>query len=140
MKKKILFLLCTGMLAGYTMKAQTNTGAVNPKITAVYGTHVNTLMSQDPQRLTLLNQLLTDRIQIMELDQATAMDKFPALSNQPVFNKYVPGLTVDAVYNPATFNPLKYNLSFFNYGDVGYWIDGTNKVLMIRGMKNFINP
>lgn len=140
MKKKILFLLCAGLVTGYTLEAQTNTGAVNPKITAVYGSHLNTITSQDPQRLGLLNQLLNERIQIMELDQATAMDKFPALSNQPVFNKYVPGLTVDAVYNAATFNPLKYNLAFFNYGDVGYWIDGTNKVLMIKGMKNFTNP
>ena len=140
MKKKILLLLCTTIFVGYTTQAQTSTGSVNPKIAAVYGNQLNAVMTQDPQRLSLLNQLLNERIQIMEMDQATAMQKFPSLFSQPLFNKYAPDLTADVVYNAATFNPLKYNLSFFNYGDVGYWIDGTSKVLLIKGMKNFTNP
>lgn len=141
MSKKILLLLFAGLTISSQLQAQSATGSttVNPKIAAVYGNSLDAIIAQDPQRLTILNQLLDKRIQIMDLDKVTAMNKFPALSAQPLFNKYVPGLTVEAGYNPHTFNPLKYDLPFFSYGDVGYWIDGTDKVLLIRGMKTFAN-
>ncbi|RQO30765.1 hypothetical protein DBR32_08540 [Taibaiella sp. KBW10] len=139
MRKKILLFLFAGLGLFGQAQAQSSNSTINPKIAAVYGSSLNSILAQDPQRLALLNQLLNERIQIMDLDAATAMDKFPALNNQPLFNKYVPGLSAETVYNPNTFNPLKYDLPFFNYGDVGFWINGTNKVLLIRGMRNFIN-
>lgn len=139
MKKKILFLLCSCVAMSYQVQAQNPSAAVNPKIAAIYGTHLNAIIAQDPQRLEVLNQLLNERIVIMDQDSVSAKQKFPALLSQPLFNKYVPDLTADAVYNPNTFNPLKYDLPFFTYGDAGYWINGTNKVLLIRGMRNFTN-
>jgi hypothetical protein len=123
---------------GSTIYAQSNSAnQVDPRIAEVYGNSLSQILAHDNQRLTVLNQLLKERIQIVDQDSASAKEKFPALYAQPIFNKYVPSLTVDAAYNAASFNPLKYDLDFFQWGDRGYWINGTNKVLFIQGFKNY---
>src|SRR5690606_29918882 len=118
--------------------AQSNgTNQVDARIAEVYGSSLTHILSNDDQRLTMLNQLLNERIQIIDQDSTSAKEKFPSLNAQPIFNKYVANLVVDGSYNPSTFNPLKYDLKFFEWGDLGYWINGTNKVLFIQGFKNY---
>lgn len=123
---------------GGNIYAQSNgSNQVDSRIAEVYGSSLSQILAHDNQRLTVLNQLINERIQIIDQDSVSAKLKFPALNAQPIFNKYVPTLSIDAVYNPVTFNPLKYDLNFFEWGDRGYWINGTNKILFIQGFKNY---
>ncbi|MBL7704417.1 MAG: hypothetical protein JNM21_02605 [Taibaiella sp.] len=137
MKNRLLLFIATSLSLSTLSQAQTNGNQViDPRIAEVYGGSLDQLLNSDPDRLKILNELLNNRIKVIELDAATAQQKFPALNSQPIFNKYVHDLTVGP-YNAATFNPLKYDLKFFEYGDSGYWINGTNKVLFITGFKNY---
>lgn len=126
------------LLSG-TCFAQSGNGATDPKILEVYGSSWNDIKTQDPERAQQLNHLLNNRIQILDMDSASAKDKFPALASQPLFTKYVPNITAPHSFSTATFNPLIYDLKFFEYGDSGYWINGTNKVLFITGFKNSLS-
>lgn len=134
---KYLLSVLAISLAGSSYAQSNGTNQVDPRIAEIYGGSLNQILNHDSQRLTILNQLLNERIQVIDLDSATAKLKFPALDAQPIFNKYVSNLTVGGSYDPNTFNPLKYDLTFFEWGDRGYWINGTNKVLFIQGFKNY---
>lgn len=137
MKKNFFFpvVVTISLLTG-TCFAQSGNGAVDPKILEVYGSSWNDINTQDPERAQQLTNLLQNRVQILDMDSTSAKDKFPSLASQPLFTKYVNNIVAPHSFDAATFNPLIYDLKFFENGDSGYWINGTNKVLFITGHKN----
>lgn len=107
---------------------------INPKITEVYGEKTQEIFQNDPDRLKALTDLLDNRIKIVE-SPVIVEDKYTKLSTIPLLNKYNPNLTRDAVFNPNTFNPLKYNLNFFTTEVQIYRIDNTDYIIVIDSQK-----
>lgn len=136
--KNLFFAIISVSSITTVANAQSATATIDPRISEVYGNSIQQLIANDPHKLPLLTQLLNQRIEIIEMDMTVASSKFSPLSQQPLFTKFNANLVPD-VLSTGIINPLKYDLNFFNFGDSGYWIDGTNKVLFIKGMKNFNN-
>lgn len=104
---------------------------INPKIQAIYGSKMLEFAQNNPEHLARLNDLLDNRIKVIESPATTAEDKYIKLSSVELLNKYNPDLKRDLVYDPNTFNPLKYNLNFFSNSAVVYRIDNTDFLIVI---------
>jgi hypothetical protein len=109
-----------------------NAQQVNAKIQEVYGDKTQELVINDPVRLDFLNDLLDNRIKIIESPLSDNNEKEPKLSSVELLNKYNPALTRDAVFDPLNFNPLKYNFNFFPKTVSVYRVDNTNYLIVIQ--------
>ncbi len=105
--------------------------SIDSKIQEVYADKTQELVVNRPSRLAYLNDILQNRV-IIETMVNEAGDKFPKLSQVELLNKYNPVLSREAVFNPETFNPLKYNFEFFSKSDVIYRVDNTDYVIIIK--------
>jgi hypothetical protein len=104
---------------------------VNAKIQEVFGTKTQELVANDPERLALLNDLLDNRVKIIELS-ITSTEKYAKLSQVALVNKYNASLTRDAVFDPLNFNPLKYDLNILPKTPMVYRVDNTNYLIVIQ--------
>ncbi len=118
----MLFALCSNSLFSQQ---------VNPKIQEIYGDKTQELVLNNPDQLVLFNDLLDNRISIIE--SAFSLDeKFIKLSEIALLNKYNSSLTRDIVFDPLNFNPLKYNLIFLPKTPMVYRVDNTNYLIVIE--------
>jgi hypothetical protein len=125
--KRIFFSLLF-LVTCFFVKAQQS---VDPRIQEVYGDKTQELAINDPERISVLMDLLNNRVQVME-SPLNPGDKFPKLSSIGLLNKYNPAMTRDAVFNPKTFNPLKYHFSFFPKTEAVYRVDNTDYIIVIK--------
>ena len=104
---------------------------VDPRIVEVYGDQLENMVLRFESRLNSLNTLLNERIVIEELPYSEG-EGFTKLSEVPLFNKYNKNLKRDEVFNPKTFNALKYNMAFFTAREkVIYRVDNTPYIVKI---------
>lgn len=103
----------------------------NAKIQEVYGDKTQEIVENDPERLRFLNDLLINRIEIIKSEN-TSGDKYIKLSTAALLNKYNPNLKRDVVFDPANFNPLKYNLIFTSKKTEIYRVDNTDYIIVIN--------
>jgi hypothetical protein len=122
-----LTFACIALLNISSAKAQ----QVNAKIQEVYGDKTQEIVQNDPERIKVLTDLLENRIKIME-SPAVGEDKYTKLSTVPLANKYNPSLQRDVVFDPATFNPLKYSMNFFTSQTQIYRVDNTDYLIVIQ--------
>lgn len=104
---------------------------INPKIEELLGDKTQEIIQNDPERIKVLNDLLENRIKIME-SPVVGEDKYTKLSTVPLANKYNPSIQRDIVFDPATFNPLKYNMNFFTSQTQIYRVDNTDYLIVIQ--------
>lgn len=104
---------------------------INTKIQEVYGDKTQEMIGNDPERLRFLNDLLMNRIEIVE-SKNTSGDKYIKLSTTSLLNKYNPSLKRDVVFDPANFNPLKYNLIYTSKKTEIYRVDNTDYIIVIN--------
>lgn len=104
---------------------------INPKIQEVYGDKTQEIVGNDPARLVFLNELLDNRVKIIE-SELTANDKYTKLSTVDLLNKYNTNLSRDTQFDPLTFNPLKYNFVISSSAAVIYRVDNTNYLIVIH--------
>jgi hypothetical protein len=104
---------------------------VNAKIQEVYGDKTQEIAQNDPERIKVLNDLLDNRIKIVE-SPVVGEDKYPKLSTVPLANKYNPNLQRDLVFDPNNFNPLKYSMNFFTSKVQIYRVDNTDYIIVIN--------
>lgn len=126
MKRILLSLFFVAM--SLFSKAQQS---IDSRIQEVYADKTQELVVNRPSRLVYLNDILQNRV-IIETMVNEVGDKFPKLSQVELLNKYNPVLSREAVFNPETFNPLKYNFEFFSKSDVIYRVDNTDYVIIIK--------
>lgn len=106
---------------------------IDTRIQEVYGNKTQELVANNPELLNFLNNLLNNRIKIQEDPSIKADSKFPKLSEVKLLNKYNPSLTRDEVFDPANFNPLKYNFEISsNSATIVYQVDNTNYLIVIE--------
>ena len=98
----------------------------------MYGEHLSDVVLSDPDLLKALNNLLQNRVKIVE-EPFSSEEKYIKLSQVELLNRYNPNLTRDVVFDPSNFNVLKYNLNFFSATfSYVYRIDNTNYLIVIE--------
>lgn len=108
---------------------------IDARIQEVYGDKTQELLANDPDRLRFLNELLASRISLeLSLKDLSTNSSITKLSEVELYNKYNQSLVRDINFNPETFNPLKYNLSFYSFSKepVIYRIDNTDYIIVIK--------
>jgi len=119
------------MLVAFANISNVNAQQINAKIQEVYGDKTQELVINDPVRLDFLNDLLDNRIKIIESPLSDS-EKEPKLSSVELLNKYNPDLKRDVEFDPLNFNPLKYNFNFFPKTASVYRVDNTNYLIVIQ--------
>lgn len=126
---KRLCLLLSIMISSLGCFAQSK--SPKEKISEVYGTYWNEIVSQDNQRESVIIDLLENRVDITEVPYEEG-EKYILLSSVPLFNKYNNELKRDDKFVLESFNILKYDIPFFSSLYQMYRIDGTNYVIIIK--------
>lgn len=85
---------------------------------------------ENPKRLEVMKKLYNERIFIVE-QAPTTDDKYPKLSSVPLLSISGTNLQRDTTFNVATFNPFKYQMSFFAQASKAYRVDNTDYVIYI---------
>ncbi len=131
MKKTLISFVLLSLSFCYGLKAQNN---VDQKIIEVYGSSYTEEVVNHPERREFLTNLLTKRISVEKTGKDLSKHNYTKLSEVELYNRYNPNITRDAVFNPETFNPLKYQLNFYSFKDEReyYLIDGTDYVIVIE--------
>ena len=131
--KNIFYPFLTLMLIVFANISDASAQQVNAKIQEVYGDKTQEMVVNHPNMLEFLNTLLEKRIKIEELPAETDRSKYARLSQVGLLNKYNSSLQRDAVFNPETFNALKYDLDFSsNSTRKVYVVDNTNYIIIIE--------
>ena len=129
--KHLFYSFFTFALIALANISDANAQQVNSKIQEVYGDKTQEIVQSDPERIKLLNDLLDNRIKIIEMP-VNEKEVYPKLSDMPLLNKYNSQLQRDLVFNPDTFNPLKYSLNFFSLKTEVYRVDNTAFLIVIN--------
>ncbi len=131
----IIFLFLSITLYSQSSGIQQNViQNIDSKIIEVYQNELNIILERDPERITFINKLLNERIKYME-DKLTSTDKYKKLSEVTLFNKYNENLTRDTVFDPQTFNPLKYKFNFYSQFTQVYRVDNSDYVIVIESQR-----
>jgi hypothetical protein len=129
--KYLFYSFFTFALIALANISDANAQQVNAKIQEVYGDKTQEIAQNDPERIKLLNDLLDNRIKIIE-SPIVGEDKYTKLSSVPLLNKYNTNLKRDLIFDPANFNPLKYSMNFFTSEVLIYRVDNTDYLIVIQ--------
>ena len=129
--KHTFYPFLTFLFVAFTHINHVSAQQVNAKIQEVYADKTQELVISDPVRLAFLNDLLDNRIKIIE-SPLSNNEKESKLSSVTLLNKYNPSLTRDVTFDPLNFNPLKYNFDFFPKTASVYRVDNTNYLIVIQ--------
>ncbi len=129
--KHLFYSFFTFALIALANVSDASAQQVNAKIQEVYGDKTQEIAQNDPERIKLLNDLLDNRIKIIE-SPIVGEDKYTKLSNVPLLNKYNTNLKRDLTFDPANFNPLKYSMNFFTSEAQIYRVDNTDYLIVIQ--------
>lgn len=130
MKKYILAICCLFSAHFFAQEKRTNAD----KIAELYGDQLGYYQSFDPQRIESLDDFLSNRVEYATIpyDNGKTLLK---LSEIPLFNKYNPNIKREQVFDPNTFNILKYHINFFSTKTQTIRIDNTDTVIIIKPQK-----
>lgn len=125
--KPLLFIL---VLSCFSLKIHSQT--IDPKIQEVYGAKAQEFANQNPDWLRTMDDFIHNRVKISQLAEDPLHEKYPKLSGLKLMNKYNPDLQRDAVFDPAHFNPLKYDFAFSAKTRQVYRVDHTDYVIVVE--------
>jgi len=125
--KPLLFMLVLSCFS-FTIQSQT----IDPRIQEVYGAKAQEFASQNPDWLKSLTDFIQNRVTISQIAEDPVHDKYPKLSELKLINKYNPDLQRDMVFDPAHFNPLKYDFVFSAKTKQVYRVDHTDYVIVVE--------
>ncbi|MGH1386578.1 hypothetical protein [Kordia sp.] len=125
------------LFLGLCMNAQTKNDSYKFKehqvdnfINEVYGDQAQKLVFSNQKRYQTLRKLIVERMQIVRQSEIRGK-KYPKITDEGMLNTYNKNLKHDG-FNKTTFNPLKYNLQFFDIAARAYRIDNTEYLLIIQ--------
>ena len=102
------------------------------KLKEVYGAALRTEILDRPTRVLAIKEILRNRVVLREISDPNRQKPCPMLSDIPLFNAFVSNLKIDAVFNPNTFNPLKYDFRYHRPGYQLFRVDNTNYFITIK--------
>ncbi len=98
----------------------------------VYGDKLQEYVLSRPNHLKAIKNILRNRVEILEFSNIQDQKECTLLSEVSLFNYYTPALKRDQIFNKSSFNPLKYNFSFYSRGAFMYRVDNTNYFILIK--------
>lgn len=108
------------------------TSAELDKLQEVYGDALTSEILSQPTRVLTTKEILRNRVVIKKISKPSAQKPCPLLSEVPLFDVFVSNLTRDKLFNPKTFNPLKYNFPFSRRGNQLFRVDLTDYFILIK--------
>ena len=102
------------------------------KLQAVYGAALKTEILERPSRVLAMKEILRNRITVKEIIDPRQHKPCPMLSEIPLFDAFVSKIERDVVFNPVTFNPLKYDFEFHKPAIQRFLVDGSNFYIIIK--------
>lgn len=100
-------------------------------VTEVFGGETKSMVLDDAAYLNDIKNLLRNRISIQEVTEPSKQKKTKLLSQIPLNKTYNSNLTRDNNFDKGSFNPLKYQLDFFENGTYLYKVDNTNYFIQV---------
>jgi|TARA_B100000497_G_C7655706_1_gene394665 hypothetical protein len=102
------------------------------KLKEVYGAALKTEILDRPTRVLTIKEILRNRVILREITDPNKQKPCPKLSEIPLFDAFVSTLKRDVVFNPNTFNPLKYDFRYHRPGYQLFRVDNTNYFIIIK--------
>ncbi len=139
LKYLFLFIFSLGFVTGYAQEDDFKQRRYRPAqadfqkfVKEAYGDKANELVFDRPSRLKTLKNLFANSFIFVENSQTAGVPEyFPELSMIPLMSTYNPSLT-RTTFNPATFNPFKYEFNFYSKERQFFHVDGTNYYIIIE--------
>lgn len=98
----------------------------------VYGLSLESEILSRPTRVLAMKEILRNRVIIKQVSNPNGHKPCPLLSEIPLFDAFVSNIQRDDVFDPAEFNPLKYNFEFHHPGIQRFRVDNTNYFITIK--------
>lgn len=102
------------------------------KLKEVYGAALKTEVLDRPTRILTIKEILRNRVVLREISDPIKQKPCPKLSEIPLFDAFVSTLKRDVVFNPKSFNPLKYDFKYHKPGFQLIRVDNTNYFIIIK--------
>jgi len=102
------------------------------KLKEVYGAALKTEILDRPARVLTIKEILRNRVIVREITDPNKQKQCPKLSEIPLFDAFVSTLKRDVVFNPKSFNPLKYDFKYHKTGFQLIRVDNTNYFIIIK--------
>lgn len=102
------------------------------KLNEVYGAALETEILDRPSRVLAIKEILRNRVILREIIDPNKQKPCPKLSEIPLFDAFVSSLKRDVVFNPKSFNPLKYDFKYHKPGFQLFRVDNTNYFIIIK--------
>lgn len=102
------------------------------KLKEVYGAALKTEILDRPTRVLTIKEILRNRVILREITDPNKQKPCPKLSEIPLFDAFVSTLKRDVVFNPKSFNPLKYDFKYHKPGFQLIRVDNTNYFIIIK--------
>ena len=102
------------------------------KLKEVYGAALKTEILDRPTRILNIKEILRNRVVLREISDPIKQKPCPKLSEIPLFDAFVSTLKRDVVFNPNSFNPLKYDFKYHKPGFQLIRVDNTNYFIIIK--------
>ena len=153
---RFLFLIVFLSLNSNVIFAQSNksfsvceVSLINPNLTphfsnlewsmlqSVYGKHLQAHLQRNPSQEIFLKDIFRNRVVVKKINNPRDQKPCPLLSEVPLFNYFVRELKRDNVFEPNTFNPLKYKLPFYSSKTNIFRVDGTNYFIFVKPQNYF---
>lgn len=128
MKYLIIVLVgfCTNLLSSQTT-FKSNPDFEKKFIQEVFQNNI----SPGTQHYKNLLILLQDRVEFVK-ELPIKGEKYPKISQMPLFNKYNSQLERDVEFDPNSFNVLKYDLNFFSSFMKVYRFDNSDWIIIVH--------
>lgn len=127
MKKSLLILLLIVGFIGFSQeKYKPNSFETDNFIEDVYGK-----LDKNSQLYKNLKDLLLNRVEFKISPKIKGEKDYENIADFPLFNKYNSNLKRDSELNPDTFNPIKYNLTFYHHYTKVYRFENSDWLLII---------
>ena len=102
------------------------------QIQEVYGDQFQERVLDRPEVIHRLKQILRNRIEIVEIKNPRDQKDCKLISEVALKTVFVKDLKRDKVFNPSTFNPLKYAFNFDPRKASVYRVDNTDYFILIK--------
>ena len=102
------------------------------KLKEVYGADLKSEILDRPARVLTIKEILRNRVIVREITDPNKQKPCPKLSEIPLFDAFVSTLKRDVVFNPKSFNPLKYDFKYHKPGFQLIRVDNTNYFIIIK--------
>tara|TARA_R110002111_G_scaffold155534_1_gene222340 strand:- start:2074 stop:2526 length:453 start_codon:yes stop_codon:yes gene_type:complete len=99
------------------------------QIIEVYGDSAEKLVFNMPHRLKSIKHILRNRVVIKLISDDKDKKACPKLSEVSLFNE---SNSEAKVFNPDTFNPLRYDLNFYSREASLFQVDNTNYYIIVK--------